>query len=418
VADGSARQAGWSVPADVVRTLRKRWESGVYLTRFAGGEPWEPLGLPIRGPSAAELASRFADAQAWARAWERADPGLIRVERKQVGGRVIGVNSIPARAWIDGYGQLWRLLGTEVEVCAFTAALDRAKADLPTVTGWMIAHPLKVLALAEAWDMIMVTVEWIGLYGRPGMYLRQVDVPGVDTKFIERHRGVLTDLLDLQLAPGRIDTAVPRPDFAGRYRFRKKPGYVRFRHLAPDAGGFTELTVRAAELAAAPPDACTVYVVENEITYLAFPPVPDAIVIFGGGYAVSTLAELPWLAGRELVYWGDIDTHGFEILSRLRGRFPHTRSMLMDRATLAAHRSQWVTEPSPARPDPAHLTPAEADLCRELLTSGTRLEQERVRFSLLEDQLAHPSDATTPHPAEATPLSDPAPPATPATHHP
>ena len=35
------------------------------------------------------------------------------------------------------------------------------------------------------------------------MYLRQVDVPGVDTKFIERHKGVLTELLDVQLDPAR-----------------------------------------------------------------------------------------------------------------------------------------------------------------------------------------------------------------------
>jgi hypothetical protein len=137
-----------------------------------------------------------------------------------------------------------------------------------------------------------------------------------------------------------------------------------------------------------------VYVVENEVTYLAFPPARNAIVIFGGGYAVSVLEGLPWLAGCELVYWGDIDTHGFEILGRLRRRFPHTRSILMDRATLLAHQSQWVTEPSPARADPAHLTPDEAALCHDLTTDlyapSVRLEQERIRFSLLEAALATP----------------------------
>ncbi len=80
--------------------------------------------------------------------------------------------------------------------------------------------------------------------------------------------------------------------------------------------------------------------VENEITYLAFPLPGDAIVIFGGGYAVDVLEPLGWLTGLDLIYWGDIDTHGFAILNRLRHRFGHARSMLMDRATLLAHRGQ------------------------------------------------------------------------------
>ena len=60
------------------------------------------------------------------------------------------------------------------------------------------------------------------------MYLRQVDVPRVDTKFIVAGHGrVLAELLDLQLDPDRIDPRGPRLE--GRYRFRRKPGYVRFR---------------------------------------------------------------------------------------------------------------------------------------------------------------------------------------------
>jgi hypothetical protein len=54
------------------------------------------------------------------------------------------------------------------------------------------------------------------------MYLRQVDVPGMETKFIERHRGVLAELLDTQLPADRLDAAAA--DFAARYRFCRKPG--------------------------------------------------------------------------------------------------------------------------------------------------------------------------------------------------
>jgi hypothetical protein len=399
-------QPAWTDPAGLVRTLRRRWETGVFLTRYALGQPWEPLGISLRGPAAGELAASFGDVQAWVRQWEKVSGRLIRLEHKRIGGRTIGANSIPCRAWIDSYRQLWTLLGVEPDVRRFTAAVDQARTMTPSLTDWVTAHPVRVLSLAHDWEMILGTVRWIDLYGRPGSYLRQIDVPGVDTKFIERHRGILTDLLDLQLAAERIDHARPRSDFAGRYRFGKKPGYVRFRHLgvrtedgrAPATAGvsgpneFTEIMVRADELAAAPPGISVVYVVENEITYLAFPPVQNAIVIFGGGYAASALESLPWLADRELFYWGDIDTHGFSILSRLRRRFPRVRSLLMDRETLLAHESQWVTEPSPAVADQDYLQAAEADLYHDLLTGAlgpsVRLEQERVRFLAIEQALA------------------------------
>jgi hypothetical protein len=269
---------------------------------------------------------------------------------------------------------------------------------------WLIAHPMKVLELATHWPEIISTIRWIDDCQQPGMYLRQVDVPGVDTKFIERHRGVLAGLLDLQLNRERIDADLPQSDFTGRYRFRRKPGYVRFRLLSghgeagehgpgpgPWCGGFSEFSLRTEEFTAAPPGIARVYVVENEITYLAFPAVEGAMVIFGRGYAVPTLESLTWLADTELCYWGDIDTHGLAILSRLRCRFPHTRSMLMDHATLLSHRSQWVTEPTPTVASLDGLNPEEARLYQDLLGDAlgpaVRLEQERVRFSALEQAL-------------------------------
>jgi hypothetical protein len=221
------------------------------------------------------------------------------------------------------------------------------------------------------------------------MYLRQIDVPGVDTKFIERHKGVLAELLDLQLDPSRVAAGVS--EFAERYGFLRRPGYVRFR-AAGGFRGFSELSVRADELTGPPDGISRAYVLENEITYLAFPVPPAAMVILGGGYALPVL-ELPgWPSGMDIVYWGDIDTHGFAILNRLRHRLPHASSMLMDRATLLDHRDYWVAEPSPAAANLDRLDPAESALYADLIAAryapSVRLEQERISFSAIEKALA------------------------------
>lgn len=85
---------------------------------------------------------------------------------------------------------------------------------------------------------------------------------------------------------------------------------------------------------------------------------------------------------------GDIDTHGFAILSGLRSGVRHVESLAMDRQTLLAHRDRWGMEPSPTTALLPHLTPAEADLRRDLVedTYGPRirLEQERLDWAHLQ----------------------------------
>ena len=379
-----AQPAGWTRPADVRAAVRKKWDSGALLAWFTTGQDWEPLDIPLRGPSARQIGERLTDVRQWAAEWAEVTGGPLRVEYKQVGGRHFGVNSVPCRAWLDGYDQAWALLRVRPDVRRLTELIETAQST--RLVPWLTGHPMRALRLADQWDKLLATVRWIEQRQAPGMYLRQVDVPGVDTKFIERHKGVLTELLDLQLDPSRVDTAAP--DFAGRYGFLRKPGYVRFRM---DGGfrGFSELSVRASEFTAAPEGVTRAYVVENEITYLAFPVPASALVIFGGGYAVPLLAPLGWLASLDVVYWGDIDTHGFAILDRLRHHLPGTRSMLMDRATLLAHRDHWTTEPSSATVTLDRLDPAESALHADLLSNAyapsVRLEQERISFSAIEN---------------------------------
>ena len=234
----------WTRPADVREAVRRKWP--FLLTAFMTGEPWAPLDVPLRGPGPAEIGERLADVQDWAAEWERAGRGPLRVEYKKIGGRSFGTNQIPSRAWLDGYDQAWELLGTRRDVRTLTSLAEQTKAECPRVTGWLERRPVRALELADAWPRLLATVRWIEERERPGMYVRQVDVPGVDTKFIEKHRRVLAELLDLQLDPARIDQAAA--DFEGRYGFARKPAYVRLRTAAPDAR-FSEMAVRADELA-------------------------------------------------------------------------------------------------------------------------------------------------------------------------
>jgi hypothetical protein len=127
-----------------------------------------------------------------------------------------------------------------------------------------------------------------------------------------------------------------------------------------------------------------VFITENEVNGLAFPDVPDSIIIFGLGYGIDRLGQIPWLRHKDVFYWGDLDTHGFAILDSLRGLLPTVRSFLMERTTLLAHRDLWVEEPERHDRPLLRLTPEECqvydDLRFDRLGTRVRLEQERIAF--------------------------------------
>ncbi|MEV6677941.1 Wadjet anti-phage system protein JetD domain-containing protein [Streptomyces erythrochromogenes] len=283
---------------------------------------------------------------------------------------------------MDTREHLWSLLGVAAKVELFHTLHEQSVRRDPVLAQWMQNQPMKVLRNAGHWPRLVEITCWVRDHATAALYLRQIDVPGVDTKFIENNKGILSELLDHSLPHERIQTGAPRSDFAARYGFRSKPAYIRLRYLGSPPGPFSEFTVRATELTSKPAGICTVFVLENEVTYLSLPPVPDAIAILGSGYAATQLRHLPWLADVDLRYWGDIDTHGFAILSQVRARFPHTRSLLMDTATLLAHQEHWGEERSQTSETPRYLIAAEAKL-EQSLRNGTyrprlRLEQERI----------------------------------------
>jgi hypothetical protein len=142
-----------------------------------------------------------------------------------------------------------------------------------------------------------------------------------------------------------------------------------------------------------------VFFTENEVNGLVFPQIESGLVVFGLGYALELLASVPWLREREIHYWGDIDTHGFAMLDRLRSDFPTASSLLMDAETLAGHRQHWSIDESPYVGELTRLTKSEMavydDLRFDRLGQRVRLEQERISFACLERALRGLKETST-----------------------
>ncbi len=379
----------WTTPADIAARVRRRWDDGALLRARAGAVEFDGIEFPLRGPKPSEIGDDVAAVRDWVGQLDkgRRDDRRYALVWQGVGGRSIGRNQLPVRAAVRTLDQAWALLGVRPEVARFEEVLALV-AGHPAMRGWVCDHPHRALALYDDMPRLVSAYTWLDGHRGSGLYLRQISARGVDTKFAEQHRGVLAAML------GVSGTAT---GFLAGLGLRAKPQFVRVRPAPALAVGasvgsdprlsatLTELALRAEEVADLAIDPRWALVIENEITYLSVDVPTDGVAIWGKGFDVDRVGRLPWLAGAEVHYWGDLDTHGFAILDRLRAWLPNVRSVLMDRDTLLAHRDRWVTEERPTRAALTRLTPDERDLYEDLVSDRfgdrVRLEQERVDWA-------------------------------------
>jgi hypothetical protein len=386
----------WTTPRDLVTQLARLWDKGALLRPIVTGEATFPLRLKLKAPASRDLTDNFPAVRAWGA--ELGAMPHIRIGWHQVRHSVQGFQTLPHQVWVDTLDDALTLLRKRQDAECYGEVVEQTKQRMPELVLWLADNPLRALDLAPQWARLLAVVNWLLRHPRPGIYLRQVDIPGVDTKFIEAHRAVLSELLDYSLPADAIqpDCSGTR-QFARRYGFLDRPTHIRFRVLDPRiqviAGStLPDIAIDARNFAGLALPIRNVFITENQTNFLAFPPADHSIAIFGEGYGWSTLAAVQWLKNCVVYYWGDIDTHGFVILNNLRQHFPHVQSLLMNRETLLAHKEHWGEEPSQIRHDLLYLTPEEYSLYNDLrdnrIRRNLRLEQERVAFNWVTRHLA------------------------------
>ena len=379
----------WTQQKDLRAQLVKLWERGDMLSSLVTEESLFPRRLSLKCPTSKEMVDRFDDVRYWVN--EISNAPNCRVVTREFNHRVFGTNSIPSEVWIDSFDDAIAFISKRKESARFMAIVEQTKQCQSNLLSWLAKRPMRALALADDWGLLLEIVSWIQVNPRPNIYLRQVDIPSVHSKFIEAHRGVLAELFDMVLPPEMIELSSSGVSgFAARYGFCDKPLRIRFRMLDPDAISKAigqDITLDAASFANLNPTVSRVFITENEINFLAFPLIKDSLVIFGSGYGFEMLRQVQWLSHCHIYYWGDLDTHGFAILDQFRSQFLHTESFLMDKATLLQFEPLWDIEEQQTLRDLPRLTPDELSLYNALrdnqIRKNLRLEQERIGFNWL-----------------------------------
>jgi len=207
--------------------------------------------------------------------------------------------------------------------------------------------------------------------GRP---LRAVSVANCDSKFYERNRNLITQLLDIRFDGAASEMGLEI--FLGA--IDEKDHWLLIAPLDSQLLPFQQFRLRTTELVTTELPATHIIIVENEQCLYQLPILPDTIAILGSGLDLSWL-KAPWLKSRTLAYWGDIDTWGLTILANARMEYSDLTALLMDQNTFEKYKNKFaVVEPQKADSNPPlNLNDEERELYLQLYAANKgRLEQE------------------------------------------
>lgn len=323
----------------------------------------------------------------WVEDWRAAEIGDKLVWEPREWSRV-GSQTLPVRLQLEGAeeianfagrGKRWRLLESRMHELA-DHLIEHWREELAVCDGDGLLSTVRRSAAkyeqlaSDDWQMLLGVIDWLADHRQEcgNCYVRQLPIRGIDTKWFEKHQGLIDPLCE---ALSGAKSSFAKDSFQMRIRFLDES-------LAPC--GLTDVQALPAQLATLDNLPNLVFICENKVNMLALQDMEGAVAIWGQGYAVNELAPITWLNDVRILYWGDLDSHGFAILNELRSHFPCAESLMMDLETLERHRDLCVAEPKPARGSFEHLTSAEQAVLDVLLAGdgvgALRLEQERIEW--------------------------------------
>ena len=367
-------------PAEIVKKAERKYRA--VLRAYLNNDDLFPMEFPVGRLSKNLVERRRQIDDLRQRSGETTGQGYT-LEWQTVNRRDLGKQTTPRRIIIETLDDYLAVVRKRTEYQQFVSDVERIRSRFPVLEDWMYTNPQAIIDFSDHWDDLLLVCDYFVKHPRPNLYIRELPI-SVHTKFIEQHSRILRDLLDTMLPAEAI--TLDATDFSQRFGLKSPPSTIRVRLLEEQLDWqyglrLDDLTLPVNQLAHLLKEHIqpkTVIIAENLMNFLTLPLHPSSIGVFGSGFRVQLLADVTWLHQCRVIYWGDIDAHGFQILSDLRGVFPHVLSVMMDQQTLDNH-TQYVVEGNRVRVNRFDgLNQTEAIVAQHVLEHNLRLEQEHI----------------------------------------
>ncbi len=297
--------------------------------------------------------------------------------------KTLGTQSVPTTIYFDTEKDFLQFLGKEKEVELFIKDCQTIYAHFSELKDWIIKNPAKIIEQQGKWESILRVCNYFKNCPKPNIYSREIPA-NVHTKFIELNQSIIAELLDIII---QNYVNFNEKGFEKRFNLKFVEPLIRFKVLDKEISqtyfsNLDDISIPVSQFESLKLPLRQVLIVENKTTLyttLTLPKMDKTIAIFGQGNAVTNIQNAKWLNELAVLYWGDIDVHGFEILSRIRKYFAHTQSVLMDKVTFEKFFENEQGKPT-TDTTMLNLTDKERELYKLLKTNNWRLEQEKISF--------------------------------------
>lgn len=361
-------------PEEIAIQLARQWHSADRRQHFLLDPQAWPRPITIGFPSASVFTQQTAAVREHIVRWRAVAVGEVQWQDVAFRSAAEPV-SLPQR-WLLRSPEEWSEASGDVQM---RLELQRLRYMLERVDARFHSLLVRQRGLwRDRNDDEVVRATTLALALEPGMAagrpLRALALAGIDSKFMERHRALVTALLDIrfdgQASQLGLNSFLDAAD-EGDHWLLVVP-------LSPGLLPFAQQRVRARELRDTPLPASRILLIENDRCLHLLPTLPDTIAVLGSGLDLAWLCA-DWMRERNMGYWGDMDTWGLRMLAHARQLQPHLTPLLMELPLFDALADPLaVPEPINAGPVPPDgLNDSEQRFYHHLLAQAKgRIEQE------------------------------------------
>lgn len=351
-----------------------------YLKSTVTGDPFERMTIPCDKKPSKDLAEYDKELHnILSQSKEKKGYGYSILWQK-VKNKILGEQDFPKEIYFENETDYLKFLRKESEVARFKLDVNNILVSFPILKSWCNKYPLKIVDNSNKWSDILKVLDYFKRNPQPNLFIRELPI-NIHTKFIEQNRPLLKELLDI-IIPEFVNFEESR--FEARFNLKFDEDLVRFRILdrsiTPQLlSGIEDYSIPISQFQMLNLPIDIVYIVENKMNLLTFPLIEKSIVIWGHGFGVDLMKDVEWMKTKKIYCWGDLDAHGFQILSEIRKHFPQVESFLMDRETF----DNFFEGDKGAETNVEKnlfLTKEENEMFRYLKENNYRLEQEKIPF--------------------------------------
>lgn len=312
---------------------------------------------------------------------------LVKTTKKNF--RRTGSHELPDAIVFETVEDYVGFTGKKKEWKLFLLNYEKIIANIPQLKEWVLPNCVWLTDVQINWDDILKVCCYFLNDSRPNLYVRQLPIV-VHSKFIEDNVTIIQSMLDF-LIPQHIRNHQQKR-FAERYFLKYDEPLIRIRMLDTHLtcfGNFSDISMPLSDFEKLDLPAGNVLITENKMNFLTLPAMPSTVAVWsGGGFNISYLRNVAWLTGKYILYWGDIDEHGFQILHQLRSYYPNTQSIMMDYKTFELFSEFAVAGARNKSEQLSLLNDEERQLFEQLkLMDKNRLEQEKISQGYVEEYL-------------------------------